>query len=588
MRESLRAALGHGQFSIRGTILPMTERDSQDGEWLIIRDQYLAQDSGRGPMPSEASGARCIDFGRRPVLPGFVDPHTHAEVACLSEGLVDCRVPRRQCIGDVLDTLSDRAGQTPRGSWLTAQANLFFDLKLTERRFPSRAELDSVSSTVPIAILAGGHLTILNTAGVEQSRLGQYRTGTPGVLGRAVIDTDAEGRATGVVSELEGVLPLPMPTGEALRSCLRHGIPQLFTRHGVTTIGEMSRSLEGLQCLDGLLKDEQIAIRVCPYIMVPATMPLAEACGYATDPGFVSPDAWMNVRGIKMFADGGYSSRNAATLTPYLAEYAVKGCPHGQLNLDRAALGAAIRRSREAGLQLAVHVNGERAQAELAEAAMRSPDRYAGGPQVRAEHAGNVVTSAQTAELLRRSGLLPVPQPAFLYNFGAFLPTYLGEALGHGRFPFRTLLDDGWHISGSSDVFWGSEEGQSNPLLGVWCSVARRDFWGERLEPAEAITVAEALRMHTLYAAEALGVQNSRGSLEAGKLADLVVLDKDPRDVPADELRDVKVDYVFVGGKLVHEREGAGMPAIWARELTGAGAYLSVVHGVPETTEGGP
>jgi predicted amidohydrolase YtcJ len=363
------------------------------------------------------------------------------------------------------------------------------------------------------------------------------------------------------VSELEGVLPLPMPTGEALKSCLRVGIRELFTQHGVTTIGEMSRSVEGLHCFDDLIKDNQIAVRLSTYIMAPATLPLAEACKFGADPGFAAPSSHLNVRGIKMFADGGYSSRNAATLTPYLAEYAVKGCPCGQLNLDRTALSAAISATAEAGLQLAVHVNGERAQAELAEAALAG--RQAGeGPPIRAEHAGNVVTSTKTTDLLRTSGLLPVPQPAFIYNFGTFLPTYLGEALDHGRFPFRTMLNDGWHISGSSDVFWGSEEDQSNPLLGVWCSVARRDFWGNVLEPSEAITVTEALRMHTLYAAEALGVQGSRGSLEAGKLADLVVLDKDPREIPANEIRGVKVDYVFVDGAMAYEREGAEKPAV--------------------------
>jgi predicted amidohydrolase YtcJ len=561
VREMLAALRGHDAFLLRGVVMPMTERDARDGEWLIIRGQRLDQDPGCGPVPPEGRDWPSLDFGRRPILPGFVDPHAHAEVACLSNHLVDCRAPRNQSISDVLDTLSTHAGQTPRGGWLVAQANLFFDQKLNEKRFPTRAELDSVSATTPIAILAGGHLTILNTLGVEQSQLGGYQTGTPGIMGRAVIDTDEEGRATGVVSELEGVLPLPMPTGEALKSCLRVGIRELFTQHGVTTIGEMSRSVEGLHCFDDLIKDNQIAVRLSTYIMAPATLPLAEACKFGADPGFAAPSSHLNVRGIKMFADGGYSSRNAATLTPYLAEYAVKGCPCGQLNLDRTALSAAISATAEAGLQLAVHVNGERAQAELAEAALAG--RQAGeGPPIRAEHAGNVVTSTKTTDLLRTSGLLPVPQPAFIYNFGTFLPTYLGEALDHGRFPFRTMLNDGWHISGSSDVFWGSEEDQSNPLLGVWCSVARRDFWGNVLEPSEAITVTEALRMHTLYAAEALGVQGSRGSLEAGKLADLVVLDKDPREIPANEIRGVKVDYVFVDGAMAYEREGAEKPAV--------------------------
>jgi predicted amidohydrolase YtcJ len=262
----------------------------------------------------------------------------------------------------------------------------------------------------------------------------------------------------------------------------------------------------------------------------------------------------MAVSGLKLFADGGYSARNAAARTPYLNPDGSAG-HMGKVNLSVEEIADAMRRTAAAGMQLAVHGNGERAQDIICEGILGSGVEEPTAPRI--EHAGNVLTDFAATELWRRASVIPVPQPVFLYNFGEGLASYLGPSVEKGRFPFRSLLDAGWRISGSSDCHLGCEERQTNPLFSVWCCVAREGFHGNPIQPEETISVIEALRMHTLYAAEAIRQEDDRGSLEPGKRADVIVLDRDPRQVSTSELPDVKVDFVFVDGRQVHAREGA-------------------------------
>jgi predicted amidohydrolase YtcJ len=286
-------------------------------------------------------------------------------------------------------------------------------------------------------------------------------------------------------------------------------------------------------------------------------MSLDDACRWQDILDFSTESGRLAVQGLKVFADGGYSARNAATLTPYQEPHAL--CPGscGHVNLESEQVEVAARRAEEAGLQLAVHANGERAQ----HAACSGIREYQGGggtqPPTRVEHAGNLVTSDETVQLWRDAGILPAPNPAFIYVFGNVLEEYLGAPGTKGRFPFRTLLDDGWRLSGGSDIGMGCDPRQTNPMFGLWCCTHREGFEGRPIEPDQRIGIDEALRMFTVNGAHALGVEEDRGTLEVGKLADAIVLERDLREVPAEKLLDAKVDYVFVGGELVYERPGA-------------------------------
>jgi predicted amidohydrolase YtcJ len=367
-----------------------------------------------------------------------------------------------------------------------------------------------------------------------------------------VVWRDSAGEPTGVVSELDSAMPLPEPTGEELKQEIADGVRELFTRYGTTSIGEISETVEGVRVMDEAISDGEIMARVSVFLWAPGTMTIDQACDWERELPLKSPREKMQIRGLKVFADGGYSARNAAARTAYRAAYASRKGSRGKVNLNRRQIAAAMRRANEAGLQLAVHANGERAQdvacAGVELAGTTTDPRL----RTRIEHAGNLVTDEVTVENWRRAGILPVPQPVFLYNFGDFFPLFLGPAGARGRFPFRTLLDDGWRIPGSSDVWIGSEDGQTNPLFSIWCCLRRQTFFGEIVDPEQAISIEEALQMHTINAAHTLGEADRRGSLKSGKLADIVVLERDPREAAVDEIPEIAVEAVICNGRLAY------------------------------------
>jgi predicted amidohydrolase YtcJ len=186
----------------------------------------------------------------------------------------------------------------------------------------------------------------------------------------------------------------------------------------------------------------------------------------------------------------------------------------------------------------------------------------ASGPtRLRIEHAGNFLPQKRTADAWAEAGIIPVPQPVFLYTFGEYFPDYLGDYGREGRFPFRTLLSEGWRLSGSSDVWIGSEREATNPLFSIWCCLKRQTYAGGYIDPEEAITLDQAMRMHTLDAAAALGEDDVRGSIAPGKFADIIALECDPFAVSVDELRTMKVDYVMSMGREVFRRDDAAVVA---------------------------
>lgn len=498
-------------------------------------------------------GTVVLDAGDRTVMPGFVDPHAHAEVAAKADWtMVDCRAPRCASVSDVLDALRDGLPQA-RDGWLVAQANLFFDQKLTDGRFPTRAELDSVSRDVAIAVRAGGHLSILNSRALQLSGIDdRYEAVSYSITGKPTVQRDESGVATGVITEMDKLLPLPVLSAEESDWALRAGIGELFTRHGVTTLGEISESVAGLRSMDAAIASGDIATRIYAYLWVPGTVSLEEACDHRTWAQLASSPDRFRIQGVKMFADGGYSAANAALTRPY----ALHGHGCGHMAVTAEEVTDAVLRTRDAGLQLAVHANGDRAQREVCAAIAAAGPAGPGALRARVEHAGNFVPDyEELTEAWRAADVIPVPQPVFIQNFAEFLPTYVGEYARHRQFPFRRLLDDGWPISGSSDVWVGSETEQTRPFFSVACCVNRRTFHGRLVAPDERISTAEALRMHTLGGATVLGEEATRGSIEPGKLADLLVLDRDPLRAPDDELTDIRIDQVLVGGETVFVRE---------------------------------
>ncbi len=503
----------------------------------------------------EVEGARgdateVRDVGARPVLPGFVDPHAHAEVACRAAyGTVDCRAPECGKVQDVLEALREGLDADRPEGWLVGQGNLFFDRKLAEGRLPTREELDSVSRAVPIALRAGGHVTVLNSAALAGAGIDRgYAAPEHSITGKPIVERGADGEPTGVVKEMDNSLPLPRETPETVEAAIETGIHRLFTSNGVTTIGEISETVAGIETMDRLAAAQRLGARMRVYLWSPGTLRVEQACAWQEHISLRAGEEHVRIQGVKLFSDGGYSAASAAVKQPYVH---VDGCHCGDIALAEGDVATALQATRDAGLQLAIHANGDRAQDWLCEVIAAAGGAPQGRIRTRIEHAGNFMPDPAAAELWQRAGILPVPQPVFIYTFGDYFEDYLGEYGTRGRFPFKRLLSEGWRLSGSSDVWVGSEREATNPMFSVWCCVARESYAGRVIDPDEGVDVLQALRMHTLDAALALGEDGERGSIEPGKAADLVVLDRDPLSSAAGDLRSIRASEVYLGGRRV-------------------------------------
>jgi len=541
-------------------IYPMASADERaiDGAVTIANGRIEAivprpqVDELRGP------DTQLIDVGERAVLPGFVDPHAHSEVACRATfGTLDVRAPECASIPELQARLADGLPDAERTGWVIGQANLFYDRKLREGRLPNRDDLDHVSKRIPIAVRAGGHVTILNSRALELAGIdGAYVPPEHSVTGRPVVDfCPCHHEPTGVVKEMDNLLPFPAEDRDSIRAALVSGLHDLFTVNGVTTIGEISESIDGIAAMDELAQADRLPTRMQLYLWSPGTLPIEAGVDWRNHFSLSGPTDRIGVAGIKLFSDGGYSAASAAVKSEYVH---VPEHHCGTIALTEAEVQQAVGLTDDAGMQLAIHANGDRAQEWLCEMIERhgGAERRGGG-SIRIEHAGNLRPDPATSDWWTRAGIVPAPQPVFLYAFGDYFVDYLGEYGAHGRFPFRTLIDDGWSLSASSDVWVGSEREQTNPLFGVWCCVARESYAGNVIDPGQAITVREALRLHTIGAAEAMGEADVKGSLQPGKLADLAVLERDPHTAATADLRGLRVDMTILGGRVVFDRAAA-------------------------------
>lgn len=526
-----------------GNVLTMDSQDTRASA-IVVEDgriAYVGNDTGA--LDHSGSADQRIDLEGRTLVPGFIDAHTHLELSSLAfETSVDCRSPGVKSIDEIIERLRSQAHQTPPGQWVKGQGSFFQDQWLVERRYPNRADLDRVSREHPVVFRSSFHVAILNSKGMELAGITRETPDPPG----GMLERDpVTGEPTGYTKDMYHLLGIPDPSYDQVKQAIRQTAYGKYAASGVTSVVEISNSREGLQAMRELIDAGDFPLSVGVYLYVPGTVDLETALAPDPLPGVFDGDR-LSLTGVKLFLDGGTTSAAAAFYSPYQIDPTT--C--GSLAYSVEELAPLVRRIHDAGRRLALHAVGDRAQDTALEAFCRAgvaaPER-----RHRIEHAGNLVCTEERIRRMQEQHLYPVPTPAFIYSFGDSIATYIGPERASRPYRLRTLLDAGFPLPGNSDSS-GTNPVLISPLFGIWCAVTRQTAAGNTLEPTEAITPYEGLLLYTRYAAHAAGIEATRGTIEPGKAADLVVLGADPLTAPPETLKDIPVDLVFQGGRCTY------------------------------------
>jgi predicted amidohydrolase YtcJ len=505
-------------------------------EALAVKgDRFLAVGTSSDIRNLVGAGTRVIDAGGITVVPGFIDAHCHPSGVNELFGVNTNLTKKREIVA----ALQKKASATPPGFWV--EGFMYDDTKVDDGPV-TRSDLDFVSRDHPVAVNhRGGHTSVYNSkafnlAGVTRS--------TPDPAGGR-FERDASGELTGKVAEdARQVLNragrreefTAAERRQRARDGLRH-ISQLMTAAGLTSVHDAGANVAKLQTYEEAHKAGDLRHRA--YVMTRGLEALNELKGKGVRTG--SGNEWVRVGGIKFVADGSASERTMYMSTPYEGR-----SDRGILTMTQAEIHEAVEQAHRAGFQVGIHANGDVAIDMVLQAYERVLQKWPrADPRHRIEHC--TLVNPDLLKRIKATGSIPTPFWTYVYYHGEKWTEY-GEQRTAWMFAHRSFLDSGIRVPGASDYTPGPFE----PMMAIQSMVTRKDYAGRLWGANQRVTVDEAIRIGTLNGAYASAEETLKGSITAGKLADFVMLDKDPHDVDADSIKDIRVVRTVVGGRTMH------------------------------------
>ncbi len=521
------------------------------GSMGIIGDRIVAV--GRRGEFARFDAGRTIDLDGRFVTAGFNDAHNHMQAygATLSE--VPLHGDVVHSIEELVAAIAERATTTEPGAWIVGAG--YDHNKLAERRHPTCHELDRVSPENPVLLNhTSGHFATLNSAAMRLAQVGEVDVPTGGVVA-----VDDDGEPNGLLEEqaqqLVRTLVHPRSIGEMAANLGRAS--DRYLSEGITScqeagVGGILGTSEPVEV--AAYQQARRADRLRVRVTMMASVDALHGCAHHGDDdepfsldlgihtGF--GDDWLRFGATKIFADGSLMGCTAAMFEDF------DGQPgnNGYFQMPEARLHALILAAHRSGWQVATHAIGDRAVSSVLdayEAALREHPRP--DHRHRIEHAG--MTRAADVDRIARIGVIPVPQARFVSEIGDGMLRAIGPDRLGDCYRQRSFLDAGITLPGSSDrpVVNGA------PLLGIHDLVNQRTASGADFNRHEALTIDQAIHAYTVGSATASFDEHRKGSIAAGKLADLVVLDQDITAIEPGGIADTRVLATMVGGNFEYD-----------------------------------
>lgn len=488
------------------------------------------------------SETRVIDLDNRLVLPGFNDTHFHFYEWALNYESID--FSRTTSFQEMEKQVKEKAERLGKNKWVLGQG--FNESDWPENRLPERADLDRAAPGNPVCIWRCDlHLAVANSAALKLAGIDKS---TPDPQD-GVIVKDGAGNPTGVLKELAPDLirdAISPPDEKTLLSNMQKAMKDAHEL-GLTSIQDI-RLMGGkdgkaaLRAWQQLHKDSNLSIRC--HVALPGEM-TEEALALGLMTGF--GDNLLKIGHLKFFSDGGMGARTGWMLEPYLdAELGMPLTPISEIE-------KAVEIADKGGLSAMVHAIGDRANREIINMYRRIEERSVSRCSIphRIEHM-QMVRTEDLEVLSKLKNVVVTCQPNNMSLDISMIDACVGE-LGKYTYPIKSILDTGVTMMIGSDA----PVADKNPLAGIYSAVARRrmDFTPEKgWHMEQALSVDEAVRGYTLFPAVGSKTDTLLGSITPGKLADIVVLDRNIYTADIKTIPSAKIDMTIFNGKIVHDR----------------------------------
>jgi predicted amidohydrolase YtcJ len=516
---------------------------------VAIKDGLIQAVGTDGEVAALVGGStRVVDLAGRAVTPGLIDAHNHLQVVGLMNSYyVPFLPPEVRTIEELRARLAEVVAETPEGEWIKG-----YFMVVTEGRLPNRHDLDPVSPNHPVWIMQqGGHYGSANSLALA---IAGIDADTPDPVG-GLIGRDPSGEPDGVFYNHRAMdlvrLHVPLYTQEMVRDNVVSSQP-LFAAYGVTSFQDNNvRGVDTVHTYLDVGRQGQMLLRGAVYYTLEWPVDLDRAL-HEIEP---YADDFMRLGGFKFLLDG--------QLTMAYCHAPHNGERWDLPTWEPQSFRDAVRALHDTGLQICVHCAGDAAvdlTLDAFEEAMNANPRP--DPRHRIEHA--VLTTPEATERMRDLGVVVSTQPQFIRIGGDHYATLFGEERARRAIVTREWLDGGVVVALGSDsptTPWYS------PLATLFGAVTRITFSNQFYEPEQAMTIQEALYAHTMGSAYAAHEEDVKGSIEAGKLADLAVWSEDPYTAATSRLWQIPIDMTLVGGETVYESGDEALAPRLAREL---------------------
>jgi predicted amidohydrolase YtcJ len=514
---------------VGGTLIDGTGANPVKDSVIVMRDEYIVAVGKKGKVEIP-KGSEVYDVTGMTVMPGLIDSHCHF-IWMGANMLTTVPIRYTATMKDALELIRQRAKKAKPGDWIIGRG--YDEAKWPENRYITRKDIDAVVKDKPVALVRiCGHLVSVNSKALELAGINKDSPDPDG----GTIDRDKSGEPTGVLRDCRDLIwkVIPPTSPETMVEGLKVASDHALSL-GCTSIHDAGLGPQEVASYQRAHDNGNLKVRA--NIMLRTETPeAAMKLGIRTGFG----DHMLRIGPVKLLIDGSLGAHTAALFEPYEDDPSTSGL----LLEDPAVIAEKMAAAHGHGFQVATHAIGDLAIEHVIDGIQKTLKN-----EPRKDHRHRIehceILSAQQIERIRELGIIPAMQPNFIGEWsgpGSMYRQRLGEKRDRASNPYRVLLDEGVVVA------FGSDGMPFNPIYGIWSAV-------NHPIRESRISLVEAVKCYTLNSAYAGFHEDYVGSLEAGKLADVAVFDRDLTEVAPETIRDAQCYMTLVNGKILYHKE---------------------------------